>query len=61
MADKHPGYWRFVALLGRLDTVLQRTQAARAQLFADHGLDPSKDYDLSDDGETITERPTHGG
>lgn len=57
MADTHPDYWKFCTLMERINTAQTRLQAARAQLFAEHGLDPAKDYDLNDEQETITERP----
>lgn len=47
-------YWRFVALAQRIEIAIQRAMAAKVQLYADHGLDPSVGYDLDDQACVIT-------
>ncbi len=56
----HPDYWKFCALLGRIDQAIQRAVAAKAQLYAEHGLSPDQDYDLNDAEETITPKQRNG-
>lgn len=54
-------YWKFCTLLGRLDSAIQRALAAKAQLFTEHGLDPSKNYETRDDTCEIREVTADGG
>lgn len=47
-------YWRFCTILGRIDSAIQRAQAARVQLFHEYGLDPAVDHECNDVAMTIT-------
>lgn len=57
MADKHPDYWKLKAIALEAQLARERAQQAIArqtQAFAAAGLDPSVNYELRDDDETIT-------
>ena len=61
--EKHPDYWKVKASILAAQLVQHRAQAAvneanaqQAAVWAEAGLDASKQYELSDSDETITEK-----
>ena len=63
MADKHPDYWKVKAVVLNAQLVyanaqasVQQANAERALVWVAAGLDPNKQYELSDADETITEK-----
>lgn len=51
---KHPHYWKVKAAFLQRQLTIAEANAALGQVMRSAGLDPSKLYELKDDGETIT-------